>query len=344
MQPFSSAVAPALQESPVQPKTPGGLLKGFLFGGAFLMALAVVELVASSMIGFPRRPRNREFVVNWENGQPDVVKWEQPHTRFWDVEGGNIVVELNNVGLPGTDIFPGADKRYVFVAGSSFVEATQVDREKIATSVFQKQLRAEIPGFEVLNLGFSSADPYALWFRCEFFRKYYEPSAVILVLDRRSTGWLGFHSEALKFSLCTGFGVARQSSGIAAVFRYLREKCALANMLSVVVMHGAMAPPVARPFEPTPENRDSLIRRLGDCLQAFHTEYPGKFGVVQLGSNHFEDSLVVERCRALGVPVYGGRAISRRENEFGGHGHLNEQGNLELGKALYETFCKMNDR
>ena len=64
--------------------------------------------------------------IGWSN------IWK-PYSEYWNVEGGNRKFSRNNIGLPGLNVKIADDSKYIYILGSSFVEALQIPPEMIAT-------------------------------------------------------------------------------------------------------------------------------------------------------------------------------------------------------------------
>lgn len=317
--------------------------RGTLMLCAACAAFAVTELIVAGLVGYPRHPSPRIFHLDDRLGEYADLGWESPHARIWNVEGGGIVHEYNNVGLSGMDVRTGPSSRYIFVLGDSYVEALQVSSEDAATSVFQRSLDSAGQDLQVMNLGRRKSDPYSSWNRVKFFERYYKPSYVMLVMEQFYARWLAEYSQPLSFSLPASFGTEVPRTGLRALVGGLRETSSLCNMLVVgFYPHESPGPilnaPKTESEESVPTDRDQITGALKACLRRFHEEYGSRFMVVSIGRDPGRDSLVSELCRNEGIACATEHAISLPQYHIAGKGHLNKEGNYALGQFLYETY------
>ena len=318
----------------------------FIIVLAAFTAFLMVELIVAEVVNFPRRPRGRLVVVSDKCGWYNNLSWEQPYTRYFNAEGGVIITQSNNIGLPGLDIARTADSRYIFVLGSSFVEARQVPSERIATSLFQAELQRHYPCYQVLNLGLSGADSYRCWFRSRFFESQFDPSCVILVIERLWDIELRRYQRPLDFSLPLAFGMEARPSALLAALRLMREKSAFVNALSQAFSEDIVGPVRVDDGDRqiadggvTRNERKVVSPELVTCLRAYKQRYGSRFVVVLMLPNEEEQDLLEETCRQLDIKTLCTIGIQRPENRFLGNGHLNETGNKKLGMALYDAFA-----
>jgi hypothetical protein len=318
---------------------------------ALCAAMLLVEVIVAEVVGYPRRPRNRMVMVNRESGELGLLRWEQPYTKFWNVEGGNIVVQFNNVGLPGCDVIHGGEERYIFVLGSSLAEGLQCERQFIGTSVLQSNLRDIYPEYQALNLSISGADPYASWFRTRFFETQFEPSSVILVVDPFYKLWPPRHFRPLDFSLSPSFGGEIVFSPARRLFRWLREKSAFVNIFSEAFREDVAEPNAQADVSNSTQMGDSskqdtkiVLPDLEACLAAFNQRYGSRFVVVLALDSLSEEGMLIDCCHRLGVAHLVASGVLRSENRLHGTGHLNVEGNRKLGDALYNAFLLVQGR
>jgi hypothetical protein len=306
-------------------------------------ALAVTEMIVALLVGYPRHPPPRVFHLDERLGEYADLAWESPYARIWNVEGGGIVHEYNNVGLSGSDVRTGPSSRYIFVLGDSYVEALQVSSEDAATSVFQRSLDSAGQDFQVMNLGRRKSDPYSSWHRVKFFERYYKPSCIIIVMEQFYAHWLSEYSQPLSFTLPASFGTEVPRGGVRALVGDLRMTSSFCNMLAVgfysnespVLLPNA---PKTENEEPVPADRDQVTSAFKACLRRFHEGYGSRFIVVSIGRDPGKDSLMSDFCKGEGISCETEQAISLPQNHIAGKGHLNKGGNYALGQLLYETF------
>ena len=93
--------------------------------------------------------------------------------------------------------------------GDSFLEAMQVPPDKMAVSVFAGLLKNSntVP----LNLGSPNNDAYILWFRTNFYEKYYKPDYVCLMVTCLEVLALNFQNYNAPFQLIDSQSVAKTS-------------------------------------------------------------------------------------------------------------------------------------
>ncbi len=317
--------------------------RGSLILCAACAAFAVTELIVARLVGYPRHPPPRIFHLDDRLGEYSDLAWESPHARIWNVEGGGIVHEYNNVGLSGMDVRTGPSSRYIYVLGDSYVEALQVSSEDAATSVFQRSLDSAGQDLQVINLGRRKSDPYSSWHRVKFFERYYKPSYVMLVMEQFYAHWLTEYSQPLSFSIPASFGTEVPRTGLRALVGDLRMTSSLCNMLVVGFNPHELPtfiknPPTTESEEPVPTDRDEITAPLRACLRRFHEEYGSRFMVLSIGRDPRRDSLVSDYCQNEGITCETELAISLPQNHIAGKGHLNREGNYALGQFLYETF------
>jgi hypothetical protein len=319
------------------------IVRGSVMLCAACAAFAVTELTVALLVGYPRHPPPRIFHIDDRLGKYADLAWELPHSRIWNVEGGGVIHEYNNIGLSGMDVRTGPSSRYIFVLGDSYIEALQVPSEDAATSVFQRSLDSAGQDLQVINLGRRKSDPYSSWYRLKFFERYYKPSYIVLVMEQFYALWLSEYPQPLSFNIPASFGTELPRTGARALVGYLRMTSSLCNMLAVGFYSNetpdiARSAPESEDEEQLPQDRDQITEALTGCLRRFHEEYGPRFMVVSIGRDTGRDSLVSEFCRNEGIACETEQAISSPKNHIAGRGHLNKEGNYALGQFIYETY------
>ncbi len=308
---------------------------------AAVAALGFTEGIVRGVVGYPLHPPTRLYRVSDTLGEFDWIRWNPPHAPYWVVEGGNRVFHYNNVGLPGGDVSTTPDAQYVFLLGSSWVEALQVPADSSASSVLQSDLHAEGRRLEVLNLGFSGADPYVAWFRSRFFATRYRPACVVLVLEEFHTRWLARHPQPLQFQLSPRFGTLEPRGGLRGVESEFRARSAFANLLANGMSNRpaeggpAQGAAVAAAYSSRGERMPSQLQ---ECLRQFHRDYGDRFLLVSLLVDPEQRREVTDFCTAEGLSCVSRPEALRPANRFGGTGHLNVLGNIELGGILHAAI------
>lgn len=269
----------------------------------------------------------------------------KPHSKYWNVEGGNNVFSRNNLGFNGVDINPGAEFPKIFVLGNSFIKASEISPDKIATSVFHKKLSEEGSNFQVMNLGFYAHDPYQLYFLSQYFRAKYQPEAVILVIERDYGAWLGGHPQPLNFTLPPIFG--HEETGLKFKLPlFFRNNSAFINLLASAVKLSGGGNNESITDVSADENNllTSDIKQLPEELKTtileFQKSYGEKFILVSIMPKESLNKELAEFCGKNNINCYTDMEVMTKQNRLNQNGHLNEIGNKLLGEKLYEYFKK----
>ncbi len=271
-----------------------------------------------------------------------------PNSQYWTVEGGNHVYSRNNLGLPGVNIDPSRNNKFIFVLGTSYIEAFQVAPDKIATSVLFNALQKENREYQIVNLGFSGADPYDSYLLSLYYETLFEPCKVLLVLNSDNKEWLNRHKDPLLFARGPDF--AHEDRRILYTFnRRLRNSFSSFNLLQELRPSATegIAPPGGDETEGSTGRQGSsslpaLPQRLGDCLKAFQTRHHGRFICVSIVPDRVFNHELDSFCRKESINLAFSEEIIRPENRFQGSGHLNAQGNLLLGLFLNDAFKRFS--
>ncbi len=317
--------------------------KILLCTGALVGGLLIAEGVVRWGIGYPSYGVEAKVlgIRNSDNGIQNIYL---PHSAYWTVEGGNRVFHRNNIGLPGSDIHAGPAARYVFVLGSSFIEASQVPPDSMATAVLQRLLARKEPAVQVLNLGHSGHDAYDDYFRSLYFSRRYRPEAVILVLQDLELSWLSHHPHPLTFVRPAEFGTELHSM-TSRLMIALRNASALGNLLAEWRrgVKGDRGQTEAAPASSRTQQEETGNGRspedLGKCLEAFHAAYGDAFHVVSMMSDTAANGYLHRLCDNVHMPFIVG-VIPPEDHLLGGSGHLAVRGNIHLGEILYESLAQ----
>lgn len=308
---------------------------------AGLVAGALAEFVVGVIIGYPAHTPTRVFRLHDKLGVFNNLYWESPRAKVWIVEGGDNTYQFNNVGLSGSDVIQKPDTRYLYVVGSSWVGAVEVPNADGATSVLQRLLDSSHSVYQVINLGQAGSDPYVSWFRVRFYERIFPPSFVILVLESFYSTWLSDHALPLDFTLPPFFGQEERRTGIRKVVSELRGKSAFVNLLE----RGLLQIHVDRPADASPPgandvpdaHEESIPEGLTECLDRYQHDFGNHFLVVSMIPDSARESMLSQLCTSKGIAFAGSTSILESKNRFEGYGHLNREGNHELGKLLYES-------
>jgi hypothetical protein len=309
--------------------------KALLLIVAAFSALICTELIVAKVIGYPTY--GVKIKMMGIRGLEQPVNIFKPFSKYWTVEGGNKVYKRNNVGLNGIDVALSNKSKYIFVLGSSFVEASQTPPQKIATSILQNKLQAQNPDYQVLNLGISGHDPYDLYWRLSFYEKAYIPIKVFLVIDTTYSDWLMRQRHPLNFA-----GKSKTPKRLHSLKMkyagFMMNHSSFFNLVSLLIERGDR--------DDGKKNRrnsseaglaEKLDQDLIACISNFSDKYKDRFSVVSLAREKIFDSQIRGFCEANRIDFIS-RNILLPDYQLNGKGHLNDEGNKLLGEMLYESF------
>ena len=336
------------------------LKKVIIIGFAFIASILIVELFINNVIGYPKYTGRDKFILNMNLPNYEFLNWKKPGYKTWTVEGGNNVYKLNNMGLPGSDIKVDSFSKFVYLLGDSFLEGEQYPGDKIASSIFQKELALDYPNYEILNLGISGHDPYILWFRAHFFEKYFRPDYVILVIEdyKRLDYYLNRFKNNYNFNIPDNLGVHVSDSFITGFINFIRKQSAFSNLITesyFLSKNGQNSlSDVDESSNDTAEklnrNRtnilDTVPSLLKESLMNFQMKYKNKFVFVSLDPDTLKNNNLNRFCTSKNIIFFHNDNIMKSENLINGIGHFNLHGNLLLGQYLFEIFkdvCSKNN-
>ncbi len=72
----------------------------------------------------------------------------------------------------------------------------------------------------------------------------------------------------------------------------------------------------------------------------FHERYGDDFLIVSFNNNKDENDLLEEYCIENKINIFTSESVLRPDNRIKGRGHLNVNGNKELGELLYEAYTR----
>lgn len=310
---------------------------------SFILAFVLTEFIVTKIAGYPKKKGQNKFVYAPHIYNNEVLKWKAPYTEYWTVEGNNKVYRYNNLGLPGKDVFINDSSKIVFMLGDSFLEAMQVPPEKMAVSEFSKLLTGT--EFKPLNLGAPNNDAYILWFRTNFFERYYKPSYVCLLVTCLEVLDLNFknHSGSFDFRIPQNFGEEIPESRIEKISNIFRNNSAVINLTvngfnSFYTNKNKNSNEVLVNPDVTRYNDDVL--RLKECLIKYKEKYGDKFFVVSMEPEEENNKLLSSVCGTLNIE-YTRKNLLTEENILKDGSHLNERGNQKLGELFYDAFIKV---
>lgn len=310
---------------------------------SLLVALFINEMVVKYAIGYPTFGLDKK--VSGIRSPFSESGWQNlytPYSKYWNVEGGNIVEQRNNFGLPGNDITMNEKTNAVYVLGDSYLEAFQMKRDKMATVIFQHFINNEKLDFSVVNLAYSGHDPYDLYFRLKYFETMFRRGYVILVLPSDKLDLLK-RSKNLDFTLA-GKQVAEKSGIGYKVEKILRNSFASFNLFKYLFEEER---------EIGAEKQNKLIERnkdydysdkyllLDNVVIQYYKEYGKDFLLLSTASDTSLNKHLEEFCNNNNINFTQDN-ISETDYRINGNGHLNEKGNAKLGEFLskaFKNFC-----
>ena len=316
--------------------------KTFIILFALVLSLIVSEFIIGNILSYPKRVGQRKFVYATNIYNNEILKWKNPFTKYWTVEGGNKVYSYNNLGFPGTDVNINDSSETIFMLGDSFLEAMQVSPDKMAVSVFADL--AKNTNLKPINLGSPNNDAYILWFRANFYEKYFKPSYVCLTVTCLEVLKLNFnnHTYPFKFSLPENFGNQVNDSRIERFANVFRNNLAFVNLLANGINNYSTNTKYAPKLLPElsgSKDYHHVLENLKECLVKYKNKYGDNFFVVSMEPEETNNVLLSSICDSLKIN-YSRKNLLVEENIIKGGSHLNELGNQKLGELFYDTFIK----
>ncbi|MEO8512432.1 MAG: hypothetical protein ABI543_02620 [Ignavibacteria bacterium] len=314
--------------------------KAFFISLALVFAFILAEIIVRFVLSYPAYGVESSILGIPYRGKELTYK---PHSKYWNVEGGNNIFSRNNIGLNGIDVNDIQTSKNIFVLGNSFIKASEVSPELMATSVFQKQLADLGNNYRVLNLGFYSHDPYQLYFLSEFFKRKYQPETVILVIERDYGAWLSGYEHPLNFNLPADFG--NEESGLKfKLATYIRNSSSFVNLLASALKLSSAGNNGSQ-TEETPDEDNLLTKgvvklpeELKTTILEFQKAYGTKFLLVSIIPQDSLNKELMGFCSVNKINCFTDSQIMIKTNRLNQNGHLNEAGNKLLGEKLYEFY------
>jgi hypothetical protein len=307
-----------------------------------VFAFIVSEIIVSKIVGYPKRTNSVKYVFLPGVGGFENLKFKEPYSKFWTVEGGNKVYAYNNLRVTGRDVYPDEKSSLIFVLGDSYVEAASVPADSTGVTVFQDELNKLDTNLKVLNVGYPNSDPYTLWFRTMFFEKTYKADYVILLLTHLDLldQNMQRHPDTLNFAVPENFGEIVPQSKSDKFFDIFRKRSAVFNLLSTSLsVAGAKKEINDGVSNEYVKDLGKSMKKLRDCLIRYKEKYGDKFIVVSLEVNDEKNKVMADVCDSLKI-IYANKKLLTHENQWGKGSHLNYKGNKEFGKFLFEIFMR----
>lgn len=310
---------------------------------AIIFAFLASEFVIYNIVGYPKRTEFIKYSFLPTVKGFEILKYREPHTKYWTVEGGNKIYQYNNLSVTGRDVYPDDKSTLIFVLGDSFVEASSVPPDSNVNSIFQDKLNSLDTNLKVINLGFPNSDPYTLWFRTMFFEKSLKPEYVILLVT--DLDLLDLHmqryKDTLDFSIPDKFATIIPHSKSENFFGFFRKRFSVLNLISASLsVEGSREGGEKYLDKNTVRNYNESLKKFYDCLLKYKEKFGQKFIVVSLEADGGKNNRIVQVCDSLEIK-YSNKKLLTKEYLWGEGYHLNNKGNKEFGTLLYETFIQV---
>jgi hypothetical protein len=302
---------------------------------AFITSLLICEIFCEFIIKFPKYSVEKQlFGIQKSRYSQRIFK---PNSDYLSRESGYKVYKRNNIGFTGNDInINDSSYKNIFLLGSSFVEAIQVEPDSMASSVFNSYLRNNHSKYQVINCAAGGHDMYDSYFRFQYFGRIFGFSKIIYILD----GVWMHENNNLDFNVGDNFGkinnslflrihdILRNNSSLLNLFtEYLKEELVIGNVRNVELEVG-----------PGKDNFN-VLPNLEKCISQFGTKYSSDFILLSLDNNHsgLNDTLK-SYCEKNNINFVSDTTIITDENILNGRGHLNKRGNDLLAKKIINVF------
>ncbi|MBM4399932.1 MAG: hypothetical protein FJ041_06380 [Candidatus Cloacimonetes bacterium] len=200
-------------------------------------------------------------------------------------------------------------------------------------------LDADNLDYNVINLGSSGHDPYVMWFRSQFFARYFTPDYVIVVLDPSSIKYLSQRwSDSLSFEKPPTLPTELPLSPIRKYTALPRKYSACINL----VLHGFKSQE-----EQIKKNKqddgisidvDSIaLKKMEQCIVKYKGDYNNVI-FVSIISNATTNTILEAICAKQNVYFAADKSLLKSVNRIKRYGHLSVKGNQLLGSYLYDVF------
>lgn len=293
----------------------------------------MAELVVRYIFKFPVYGLEKRVKIR-DCGWSNIYK---PYSKYKHFENRNQVFQRNNLGLPGTDIIVSENSKYIFVLGSSSIEATQMPSEKMATSVFQKELNKINTDYQVINAAYGGRDIYDLYRRAAYFEKFFEPSYIMLIIVKLNEQWLDSHSFPLDFEFKKGFGEIDKSF-FAKIKMDLRGRSSLLNL--VYTSFRNLIYNRKRTIATSVSEEKEISERYYSIIREYKKKYKEKLLILSAIVNIKINDMLGIFCKQSNIPFFYSN-IRTSENSLDGYDHLNLTGNKLLGEFMFGSFKKI---
>jgi hypothetical protein len=303
---------------------------------AVIIAFTVNELFVRYLIKYPTYGVEKKLLNIRADTKPQNIF--KPHSKYWTVEGGNKVFERNNLGLPGTDISVSEDAKYVFVLGNSFVQGHQIAPKKIATSILANKLKEGDENYEVLNLGHSAHDAMDSYFRSLYFAKKYCPNMVVLIVDDDYNQWLSNNV----FKDWNEQEIKELNDWKTQIHIWTRNFFASMNLFANAIKRKNQNKLSSKKELDKQKSDEFDGHYLSMSLELFKSEFESKFICISISNNQELNTWLNEFVKKKDISFYHDPNITKSVNRINNSGHLNEKGNNQLARFIYEAIIEQN--
>lgn len=313
--------------------------KAVLIITAFIIAFGINELFVRYVIGYPTQGIDKQI-----RGIGDLsgsYYLSKPYSKYWNVEGGNITEYRNNYGLPGNDIIITDSTKKIILLGNSYLTATQVKKEKMASTIFQKELKKIDSNYYVINLAADGHDVYGLYLRMKYFENIFDkPYKVILVLTDDNVKLLKRNKD-IKFENYEKDWKENKTLSFQTQ-KIIRNTFASVNLLRHLDRDKKEAIEIENKTKDgiaSDRKSNNYYSQLDSVLLKFKENHGRKFIVLSI-SNDTELNEHLKQLLEINSIYFSTENIIKFENIF--LAHLNEKGNNDLGLFMYKVFKNTN--
>jgi len=307
--------------------------KPLIIIAAFITAFIAGEIITGGLLGFPKYGVESKMKgMRSSQGHQNLYK---PYSEYWNAKGKFEIYKRNNLGLPGIDVDTGLNRKYVCVLGSSFIENNYVKPEYMSTSVFQNLLKNQDKLYNVLNLGYNGYDSYDSYRRIAYFEEFYRPECIILVINSYISD--SYKLEKSPFDL-NRESFTKDNSFNSKLNLAVRNNSSLLRLL-ITLIQGSNTEQTAEPLPELFDANNVDLTDLDICLMQFYKKYKDKFICVSIIKNDTVNKRIDAFCRLNNIKFEFSNLMTP-ENQIQGDWHLNEKGNSELGKFLFDVYYK----
>lgn len=297
---------------------------------AFIMTFVLNELFVRVVIKYPTYGVEKKMYGILANNQAQNIF--KPYSKYWNVEGGNKVFRRNNLGLPGSDVIIIDSSKFIFVMGSSYVEAYQVDPDSMASTIFAKKIKKIAPNYEVLNLGCSGHDVMDSYLRAMYYSQIYKPEIVILVIDSDYKSWFRentfLETDKLNFN--------QKSDWVTNIVIKLRNNFSFFNLAANSLN--------SKSKEINQIKNESVTAELNDysnmkgAIHMFINEFKQSFICISISDKTKMNKILKAELLNYECSYYVDEENKGTEFRINGSGHLNKKGNKKLGEFIYDKI------